>query len=394
MSNTHRRVRSGFSIMDLVILLAVAAVALALITPALQSSRQQTRQADCAHNLKMLVLAMHNYHDVYKSFPAMRLGTLKGEGEAASVQSNRYCMSGWVSLSPFLEQQRVYDRARQRNFGPVPWRNEPDTWAVQIPTLLCADDQPNAKTATGNSSYKFCLGTSVEENHSVWGPPHNGAFTVMGDPAARRRPYGLRDIRDGTSNTVAMSERRIAGHQDPQDIANVAIEVPGLAQAALDQAYKACWQVTDEGQTYKAGQKVMPGHGPGERWADGRPYFAGFTTVLAPNGPSCMSGSAHGGPGIFTASSRHPNQVNAAMCDGRAIAVSNTIDLKVWQALGTRAGAEPIDADLRPAPSISAFWQRFLPKKETTYLNNPADMTPEDEAAELKQLATEQPPKR
>jgi type II secretory pathway pseudopilin PulG len=396
MSNRHRR-RAGMTLVDVVVVIVILALMSTLILPAIQQMREQSRKSSCSHNLRTLGLAMHNYHDVYKCFPPMRLGTMGGEGEQASVLSNRYCMNGLVSLLPFYEQQRVYDRARSRNFGPVPWRNEPDTWAVQISLLLCASDNANPKTATGNSSYKFNLGTTVKDNHSVWGTPSNGVFTVMGDPAARRRSIGMRDIRDGTSNTIAMSERRIENHAEPDDVANVAINV---GQANTDEpalAYEACWGTATEhfGKKYNAGQKIRTGHAPGERWADGRPYFAGFTTIIPPNGPSCLVGDAHGGPGVFTASSRHAGFVTVLLCDGSLREVTDDVETRVWMAMGTRAQGEVVREQIgkfREPARLPRLLRRFVPATTATPISNPADMSAQDEEEEITQLATERNP--
>jgi prepilin-type processing-associated H-X9-DG protein len=390
---TCSKFRHGITAVDLLAMLVIFGVMLTLFTPVIQMSREQSRSTVCVTSLRMLGLAMHNYHDVYRSLPAMRLGTM-AEGDQASVLSNRYCASGLVSMLPFIEQARLFDTAQERNFGPVPWRNAPDTWAVQISLLLCNSDQPNSKTATGNSSYKFNIGTTVVDNHSVWGEPSNGVFTIIGDPAARGRTLGLRHIIDGTSNTVAMSERRIENHRQADDIANVAITVAKANSNDVDTSYEACWKTASdqEGKKYNEGQLVRSGHGPGERWADGRPYFAGLTTIVPPNGPSCLIGEAHGGPGVFTASSRHPGYVNVLICDGSVREVTDEVDRSLWAALGTRGGREDVRdqiAGLREGARLPRILRRFAPKPTTSVLENPPDMSEEDEEKELKQLATE-----
>ncbi len=387
------------TLVDVLVVILVLALASVMILPALQQAREQARKSSCSHNLRTLGLALHNYHDVHKCFPPMRLGTMGGEGEQASILSNRYCMSALVSLSPYFEQQQVYERARSRNFGPVPWRNDPDTWAVQISLLLCNSDNANPKTATGNSSYKFNLGTTVKGNHSAWGTPSNGVFTVMGDPAARRRSVRIRDITDGTSNTIMMSERRIEGHAAPDDIANVAINVAQVDTDQPEAASNSCWETASAhfGKKYNADQKVRSGHATGERWADGRPYFAGFTTICTPNGPSCLIGDAHGGPGVFTASSRHPGLVTVLLCDGSLREVTDDVETRVWMAMGTRAQSEVIGdqiSEFRVPPRVPRLLRRFVPETTATPIGNPADVTAENEKEELAQLATERNPQQ
>jgi hypothetical protein len=79
---------------------------------------------------------------------------------------------------------------------------------------------------------------------------------------------------------------------------------------------------------------------PGTRWADGRPYFNAFCTIIAPNGPSCAEGAGNGRKGVYTASSRHPNIVLGLMADGSVRSIKDDIDIRTWQGLGTRSGEE------------------------------------------------------
>jgi hypothetical protein len=79
---------------------------------------------------------------------------------------------------------------------------------------------------------------------------------------------------------------------------------------------------------------------PGTRWADGRPYFNAFCTILGPNQASCAEGTGDWRKGVYTASSRHPSIVLGLMADGAVRAFKDDIDAKTWQSLGTRSGGE------------------------------------------------------
>ncbi len=112
--------RTGFSLVELLVVLAVMGVALALLMPAVQAAREAARRFQCVHHLRQLGIANHNYHDSFGSFPAMRLGTRRGAAgsEEARAASNEYCMSGLVSLLPMLEQQPTFDRSTSRQLWP------------------------------------------------------------------------------------------------------------------------------------------------------------------------------------------------------------------------------------------------------------------------------------
>lgn len=97
-------------------------------------------------------------------------------------------------------------------------------------------------------------------------------------------------------------------------------------------------------------------------WFDGIVHHAGFTTVLTPNSsPTCSNGPSilkhcnynswqEGSQGLMgqptysatTARSYHPGAVNVSMLDAVVRGVSETIDLNVWRALGTREGSEVV----------------------------------------------------
>ena len=82
---------------------------------------------------------------------------------------------------------------------------------------------------------------------------------------------------------------------------------------------------------------------PGERWADGRPYYAGFNTIIEPNGPSCAEDNHDFYSGVYTATSYHTEHVNVLIADGSVRRIRDQIDFKIWWALGTRAGDETFE---------------------------------------------------
>lgn len=341
---TCRKIRPGFTLVELLVVIAIIGILVALLLPAVQAAREAARRAQCSNRLKQLGLANHNYHDSHKSFPAMRCGTHSG----SELDSSFYWrMSGLVSLAPYYEQQAIYDKAKSHNFGPAPWRTEFGTWTVRIPTLVCPSDS-EVVGPFGNSNYKFCLGTNPHQNNNWLGPVPNGCFNLMGDPEAGKRPFAIKDILDGTSNTVLMSERRTAADSPELSTAYVAVASPSNPDSRVTQEwYDACAATVGNvgGDRYAPGTEVFSDPRPGERWQDGRPYYAGFTTIMPPNGPSCIPTAEDFSKGVFTAGSHHPSIVNVVLADGSVRTVSESIDTQVWWAVGTRAKREPVSGD-------------------------------------------------
>ena len=184
----------AFTLVELLVVIAIIGVLVALLLPAVQAAREAARRMQCTNHLKQLGLANHNYHDVHKTLPPMRVGTNVYDSAGNEVggqeqKCNRNCMSGLVSLAPFYEAMSVYEKAKSRNFAPVPWDAAYGTWTVRIPTLLCpSDEEIPVWNGIGNASYKFCLGTTVHNNINEWGPEPNGCYNLLGHPSTRKKP--------------------------------------------------------------------------------------------------------------------------------------------------------------------------------------------------------------
>ncbi|MBM4094223.1 MAG: DUF1559 domain-containing protein, partial [Planctomycetes bacterium] len=133
------------------------------------------------------------------------------------------------------------------------------------------------------------------------------------------------------------------------DIANEAWGIGTNDAAVSDQVrYTECLQTAIQynGKRYNdTGVNTRTGTRAGERWADGRAIFAGFNTLMQPNGPTCTSAPDAAGDwydGVWTASSRHPDIVQVGMADGSVRQIPNSININTWRALGTRSRGETL----------------------------------------------------
>lgn len=157
-----RHTRIGFTIIELLVVLAIIGVLIALLLPAVQAAREASRRSSCSNNLHQLGLAFDLHHGQYAHLPVDKKN---GDGVGAF-------------LLPFLEEQPLYDRLaphrQQRPTTPVP-----GTIDTVLPVFLCPSN-PQAAT-DGHSDY---LGTR----------DLIGAKTVY------------EDIKDGRSKTIAKGE--------------------------------------------------------------------------------------------------------------------------------------------------------------------------------------------
>jgi prepilin-type N-terminal cleavage/methylation domain-containing protein len=117
----RRSRRRAFTLIELLVVIAIIAVLIALLLPAVQAAREAARRTQCRNNLKQVGLAMHNYHDINKGFPAafsLGLGPewqfifgLSTNGAVTKDCHDDNNSHVWGErLLPFLEATNVYSR--------------------------------------------------------------------------------------------------------------------------------------------------------------------------------------------------------------------------------------------------------------------------------------------
>lgn len=358
----NRNHRSGFTLVELLVVIAIIGILVALLLPAVQAAREAARRMQCTNNLKQLGLALHNYHDTHKAFVYRKGGTNMWGNDRKT--GNAYRRSGFISLLPFYEQGPMWTRIAAGDpgypasgnapEGPAawngwgPWNNAPDM-------LLCPSDNGYPNKNGRYNSYAFCTGDRVPNN---------------GDDQTPRGLFGYRvgvrisDIKDGTSNTIAMSERlcqqnNAMGGQNPATVGyrqieyvlGVATRVSGLAASPI-----LCYGVIDD-KYFAEGTPIQARFG--RAWMDGQPMYVGFNTVLPPNAPACADGGSWGDSYTIAMppASRHPGGANCVFADGSVHFISDSVDTGrldlpqpdngmsvygVWGALGSKDGGESV----------------------------------------------------
>ncbi|QEG43822.1 DUF1559 family PulG-like putative transporter [Roseimaritima ulvae] len=333
------RRRAGFTLVELLVVIAIIGVLVGLLLPAVQAAREAARRMQCGNNLKQIGLALHNYASTYSE----------------SMPNNGYSYPGGypsdfsphAKLLPFMEQKNLQDLV---DFGvymghpaladlPVELRQAA---ATQVPIFECPSDvgadihlmtmPSGATTEIAGTSYGMNMGSGLDGVfHPGTGTPSDGLCWVN----AKTK---LRDITDGTSNTIAFAETTmgIGGSvssptplQDPLQYRAYASTVDNTIGAAADAGDIATVQATITGWTGDRNHYWLRGSVPNGPLINGR---------LTPNSeiPDLQLGSSK----MTAARSYHPGTVKVLLCDGSVRGVADTIDRNVWHASWTRSGGE------------------------------------------------------
>lgn len=230
---------SGFTLVELLVVIAIIGVLVSLLLPAVQAAREAARRMQCSNNLKQIGLAIHNYHDTHKTLPSgyitdIPVGTQPGTAAMMSITQLSHWSWGALIL-PFIEQASLH---AQLNVGSVPLHVNLATPAgraaltTPLAAFVCpsdpgpalnnfnqamADNPADANAAWYNrfvtsngtdriaiakSNYVMSACSSVSTTPPVW--PQYGPATGVGWLNSN---CGLRDVIDGTSNTILVGER-------------------------------------------------------------------------------------------------------------------------------------------------------------------------------------------
>jgi prepilin-type N-terminal cleavage/methylation domain-containing protein/prepilin-type processing-associated H-X9-DG protein len=226
----------GFTIIELLIVIAIMGMLVGLLLPAVQAAREASRRSQCTNNLKQIGLALHNFHDARRCFPA---GYIDGNTNSASTPDNDVGPGwGWASyLLPFVEEQAIYE---QINFSqgvgvgsnnavsqqqPIPVSQQPiavyqcpsDAFLQTFPVYNSSLTNIIATVAPGN--YLGCNGW-VECFNNAGGnyqPSSDGGTAEDGDAGGtglagdglfyRNSRNSFKRVTDGTSKTIFVGER-------------------------------------------------------------------------------------------------------------------------------------------------------------------------------------------
>jgi len=224
------RKRSGFTLIEMLVVIAIIAVLLSLLLPAVQKAREAAARAQCANNLKQMGLALHNYHDQYRAFPSGGEGT---DPVAKKTVFDKH--SVFTLMLPFIEADDVYGQMNLNMFyndtlnQPATVYNDPTTGTITnviaaqqvIPTYLCPSNPLRPASGKDSAGYGYTdYGPTVYTDIDPTTGARNKTTRMDGALRAINRsvatlpanaPSGgpntkIGDIVDGLSKTIAIAE--------------------------------------------------------------------------------------------------------------------------------------------------------------------------------------------
>lgn len=210
--------RPGFTLIELLVVIAIIAILISLLLPAVQQAREAARRTQCRNNLKQIGLGLHNYHDVHRMFPS---GWIAVDGGVMSAHDGLNGAGWGTMILPYLDQTNVF-----QTFDSGLAIEDPANAAfldVRLAAFRCpSDPQPDTWEIGEEGNESNILATLPIANYvGVFGTEElDGCENAVGvDPvAANGQCVGdgilyhnsstrIRDIVDGTSNTLFVGER-------------------------------------------------------------------------------------------------------------------------------------------------------------------------------------------
>ncbi|QDV19985.1 Fimbrial protein precursor [Gimesia panareensis] len=311
--SVHRR---GFTLIELLVVIAIIAILIALLLPAVQQAREAARRSQCKNNLKQLGLALQNYHETHGVFPPGGvIGTCAGNPPTniSGIQecSGQSLGGNWLLyILPQMEQSPLWEKAAPilntnnpldsmnnvfGHYAPAAYRCPSHPWDRRSNVAFRALEH----MSRGNYAANFGSGDLTASYTNTNG----GVFTI-------NSAIGIRDIKDGTSNTLLTGE------------------VSYINDNTSDA--RGAWVYSGMG-----GSSFSTGRNPNSTTADILASCSSTTEM------PCTAGND--GTQIAALRSQHVGGVQVGLADGSCRFISENISQAIWNALGTRNNREVID---------------------------------------------------
>jgi prepilin-type N-terminal cleavage/methylation domain-containing protein/prepilin-type processing-associated H-X9-DG protein len=330
------RPRPGFTLVELLVVMAIIAILVGLLLPAVQAAREAARRTSCTNNMKQQGLAVLNYENTYKMMPSGGEGTDYTQSPPATMFDTH---SLFTQILPYVEQSLLYNQMNL-DYSYRDTRCPANQEAAQqdIPIYMCPSD-PFMSTKDpqgyGKLDYFATVYTDIDPDTGL----RNKALRADGALCVPAAP--ISSIADGTSNTILIIEdtgrnhpsqlyKTLSKYNDPTCAAGNCDPEDASGTNSMRAVHR--WADPDAG-----GSGVS---GPPNASATYQKYINQNAIPLG-GPPECPWTTNNCGlndePFSF-----HPGGCNAVFADGSARFLSNKIDAPTMRALVTRTEGVPI----------------------------------------------------
>jgi prepilin-type N-terminal cleavage/methylation domain-containing protein/prepilin-type processing-associated H-X9-DG protein len=353
LTSLRRRADSAFTLVELLVVIAIIGILVALLLPAIQAARESARRSQCTSNLKNIALALINYHDTKKEFPAAvrypKLPTLISSGP---LDDTRLFWNWAIDILPNIEERALADsltiNATTRLYNPTGTDVNIIPRGVEVPVMLCPSDNGRGNKFQGSSgAQNWARGNYAYNAFEFWPGDFVGFMTNpatkllynfnigMGgmDNTDTRQVMSIKKITDGTTHTIMLSELRV-----------------GIS----NKDRRGVWAMGMCGSNIHCRHAGYPINDCGGYNDD----IFGSADILSDTGVGtlnveCMALDTNvNASGQSTVRSRHPGGANVAMADGSVHFLSDFID----QGAFTIGG---YITDAQTNQSVFRLWQRL-----------------------------------
>lgn len=337
----------GFTLIEVIVVIAIVGLLIALLLPAVQAAREAARRAQCVNNLKQFGLGLHNYESTHSVFPAGRIWAPRPGRSATDFPT---IFSGtpnttWFELMlPFLEQQALanafnYTLGAEGFAGPglapaYGFLINSTVSATKLALFQCPSDLQRTFRITPAYAGGLLSGPILTKGNYAcsWGNTNwrqrnnpSGAAPQVYFPSAFGHDGNVRisKVTDGLSSTVFIGEVLQGDTYD----------VRGVMWSSVPGGGSFMTRFTPNG--FKDYLNVVTSDPLNQ------PIFCVSEPVLR----LPCTGNAGDSEAFAGSRSRHPGGVNVLLGDGSVKFVKDSINAQTWIGVNTINTGEVMSAD-------------------------------------------------